>query len=192
MEHYNSKKSYAKMDSLGRFVMKIPMLNSTDVYYDWDRTYIRTLFEPGETYLMLYDFKGGHKLFMGKNCRLQNETLANPIQWGFRYARERDMDKEKALAFMQGLQDDKAKALQELEKVITARPNVSDRYINYLKGHYDADLFRNLMQGRFYMKDRHVPAEIMDYAYQYWQHIPNPTRSTASSVHSVETILNNL
>ena len=173
-EHSNSNESYAKMDSLGRFVMKIPMLNSTDVYYDWDRTYIRTLFEPGETYLMLYDFKGGHKLFMGKNCRLQNETLANPIHWGFRYASERDMDKEKALAFMQGLQDDKAKALQELENVIAARPNVSDRYINYLKGHYDADLFRNLMQGRYYMKDWHVPAEIMDYANQYWKQLPRP------------------
>ena len=173
-EHSNSNKSFAKMDSLGRFVMKIPVLNSTDVYFDWDRTYIRTLFEPGETYLMLYDFKGGHKLFMGKNCRLQNETLANSIPWGFRYASERDMDKEKALAFMQGLKDDKADALLELEKVIVARPNTSDRYINYLKGHFDADVFSNLMQGRFSMKNWQVPAEIMDYANQYWQQHPQP------------------
>lgn len=173
-EGIHSNGFYSKMDSLGRFVMKFPMVNSAEVYFDWDRTYVRTLFEPGETYLMLYDFKGGHKLFMGKNCRLQNETLANPIQWGFRNPHEKDMDKEKALAFMQGLQDDKAKALQELENVIVARPNVSDRYINYLKGHYDADLFRNLMQGRYYMKDWHVPAEIMDYANQYWKQLPRP------------------
>lgn len=173
-EVFSSNETYAKMDSLGRFVMKIPMLNSTDVYYDWDRTYIRTLFEPGETYLMLYDFKGGHKLFMGKNCRLQNETLANPIQWGFRYPHEKDMDKEKALAFMQGLKDDKAYALQELENVIAARPNTSDRYINYLKGYYDMEEFRSLMQGRYYMKGRQVPAEIMDYANQYWKQLPRP------------------
>jgi len=173
-EEFSSNKTYAKMDSLGRFVMKIPILNSTDVYYDWDRTYIRTLFEPGETYLMLYDFKGGHKLFMGKNCRLQNETLANPIQWGFRYPHEKDMDKEKALAFMQGLKDDKADALQELEKVIAARPNTSDRYINYLKGYYDMEEICNLMQGRYYMKGWQVPAEIMDYAYQYWKQLPRP------------------
>jgi thiol-disulfide isomerase/thioredoxin len=173
-EHSNSNKSFAKMDSLGRFVMKIPVLNSTDVYFDWDRTYIRTLFEPGDTYLMLYDFKGGHKLFMGKNCRLQNETLANSIPWGFRYASERDMDKEKALSFMQGLKDDKADALLELEKVIAARPNTSDRYINYMKGHFDADVFSNLMQGRYSMKNWQVPAEIMDYANQYWQQHPQP------------------
>ena len=91
---------------------------------------------------------------MGKNCRLQNETLANPIQWGFRYAREENMEKDQALAFMQGLKDDKADALHELEKVVAARPNISDRYINYLKGHYDADMFCNLMQGRYHMKNR--------------------------------------
>ena len=173
-EHSNRNVNYAKMDEQGRFVMKIPVLNSSEVFFDWDRTFIRTLLEPGETYLMLYDFKGGHKLFMGKNCRLQNETLANPIQWGFRYASERDMDKEKALAFMQGLKDDKADALNELDKVIAARPNTSDRYINYLKGHYDADVFRNLMQGQFYMKDRQVPAEIMDCVNQYWKQQPQP------------------
>ncbi|MBO4839906.1 MAG: TlpA family protein disulfide reductase [Bacteroidaceae bacterium] len=173
-EHSNRNVNYAKMDEQGRFVMKIPVLNSSEVFFDWDRTFIRTLLEPGETYLMLYDFKGGHKLFMGKNCRLQNETLANPIQWGFRYPEDKDMDKKKALAFMQGLKDDKADALNELDKVIAARPNTSDRYINYLRGHYDADMFRNLMQGQFYMKDRQVPAEIMDCVNQYWKQQPQP------------------
>lgn len=170
----NPNISYGKMDDKGRFVMKIPMLNSTSVFFDWERTYIRTLFEPGKTYFMLYDFKEGRRYFMGDDCRLQNETLAHPISWGFRYPDERDMDKEKALAFMQGLKEDKAEALSRLEKVIAVRPNVSDRYINYLKGHYQMDVCRNLMQGRFYMKDRKVPAEIQDYANQHWQQLQRP------------------
>lgn len=172
----NSNVSYGKMDDKGRFVMKIPLLNSSEVFFDWDRTFIRTLFEPGETYFMLYDFKGGHKLFMGKNCRLQNETLAQPISWAFRFVSEKmnNTDKEKALAFMQGLKDDKADALNELKKVIAARPNVSDRYINYLKGYYDMAVYHNLMPIRFYMKNRQAPAEIMDYANQYWQQLPRP------------------
>ena len=172
----NSNVSYGKMDDKGRFVMKIPILNSSEVFFDWDRTYIRTLFEPGETYFMLYDFKGGHKMFMGKNCRLQNETLAQPISWAFRFVSEKmnNTDKEKALAFMQGLKDDKADALNELKKVIAARPNVSDRYINYLKGYYDMAVYHNFMPVRFYMKNRQVPAEIMDYANQYWQQLPRP------------------
>ena len=173
-DHNNENICYGKMDSLGRFVIKVPMLNAAEVFFDWDRTYIRTLFEPGETYLMLYDFKGGHKMFKCKDCRLQNETLAHPIQWGFRYPEERGMDEAKALEFMQGLKDDKAKALQELETVIAANPNVSDRYINYLKGHYEMDECRNLMQGRYYMKNWEVPAEIMNYANQHWQQLRHP------------------
>ena len=169
-EAFHANKCYSKMDSLGRFVMKIPMVNSAEVYFDWDRTYVRTLFEPGETYLMLYDFKGGHKFFMGKDSRLQNETLAHPISWGFSYPDERDMDRAKALEFLQDLKNDRANAMQELEKVTREHPNVSDRYRNYLKGYYCVETCRNLMQGRYYMKDRSVPAEILDYVNQeLWQ-----------------------
>ena len=153
-----------------------PMLRQRIIYHqlelfvDWQYK-----FEIAkETYLMLYDFKGGHKMFMGKDCRLQNETLAHPIQWGGRYPREENMDKAKALEFMQGVKDDKAKALQELETVIAANPNVSDRYINYLKGHYEMDECRILMQVRYYMKDRKIPAEIMDYVNQHWQQLRRP------------------
>lgn len=155
--------SYGKIDAQGRFIVKIPLINASEVFFDWDRCYIRTLFEPGETYFMLYDYKGGHKLFMGKNCRLQNETLAHPISWGFTYPYERDMDEEAAMRFLEELKQDKAKALAELDKVIAAHPTVSDRYINYLRGHYHIDEGRNLMQGRFSMKDHHVPAAYMDY-----------------------------
>jgi thiol-disulfide isomerase/thioredoxin len=166
----NSNQCYSKMDSLGRFVMKFPMVNSAEVYFDWDRTYVRTLFEPGETYLMLYDFKGGHKFFMGKDSRLQNETLAHPISWGFSYPHERGMDKDKALEFLQELKNDRANAMQELEEVTREHPNVSDRYRNYLTGYYCVAACRNLMQGRYYMKDGYVPAEILDYANQeLWQ-----------------------
>ena len=171
-DDHNENIIYGKMDSLGRFVIKVPMLNATEVFFD--RTSSSTLFEPGETYLMLYDFKGGHKMFMGKDCRLQNEMLAHPILWMVRYPREKNMDKAKALEFMQGVKDDKAKALQELETVIAANPNVSDRYINYLKGHYEMDECRILMQGRYYMKDRKIPAEIMDYVNQHWQQLRRP------------------
>ena len=171
-DDHNENIRYGKMDSLGRFVIKVPMLNAAEVFLD--RTSISTLFEPGETYLMLYDFKGGHKMFMGKDCRLQNEMLAHPIQWGGRYPREENMDKAKALEFMQGVKDDKAKALQELETVIAANPNVSDRYINYLKGHYEMDECHSLMRSRYYMKDWKIPAEIMGYVNQHWQQLRRP------------------
>ena len=169
-DDHNWNNSYGRMDDLGRFVMKVPVLNTAEVYLDWYRSYIRTLVEPGETYLILYDYKGGHKLFMGKNCRLQNEMLAYPISWQFSYPQEKGMDKAKALEFFQNLKNDRANAMQELEKVTREHPNVSDRYINYLKGHYCVETCSNLMEGRYYMKDKSVPAEALDYASQeLWQ-----------------------
>ncbi len=77
--HIQGVSSYSKLDSLGRFEIKVPLINSTEVFMDWKHTYINTVLEPGETYYLLYDFKAGHAIFMGKNCRLQNELLAHPI-----------------------------------------------------------------------------------------------------------------
>ena len=167
--------SYAKMDSLGRFTIKIPLLNSSEIYADWKRTFIRTLLEPGETYFLLYDFKGGHKMFMGKNCRLQNETLAHPIAWVGGRAGKRDMEEAEAMAFLETVKAKKTKAMQELDEVIAAHPNVSDRFISYLKGHYRTGEGEALMQGRFSMKGRHVPAEYLDYVgREIWQQTGKP------------------
>ncbi|MDY4752717.1 MAG: hypothetical protein SPD44_08455, partial [Prevotella sp.] len=71
--------SCSKLDSLGRFEIKVPLINSTEVFMDWKHNCVNTVLEPGETYYLLYDFKAGHAIFMGKNCRLQNELLAHPI-----------------------------------------------------------------------------------------------------------------
>ena len=167
--------TYAKMDSLGRFEMKIPILNSAEVFTDWNRIYVRTMFEPGETYFMLYDFKGGHKMFMGKNCRLQNEILAHPIEWVGVHAEERGMEREAALKFFEDAKADKADAMNNLQKVIAEHPNISDRYIKYLQGNYNAEEVAALMQGRFSMKNWNVPAEILDHVNKLgWQQAAKP------------------
>ena len=164
----------SKVDALGRFEMKVPILNTAEAFIDWERTYIRTMFEPGETYFLLYDFKGGHKMFMGKNCRLQNEILAHPIAWVGIHAESRNMEREAALKFFEDAKADKADAMNELQKVIAEHPKISDRYINYLTGNYNAQECASLMQGRFSMKNWEVPSEILDYAHQYWQQLPQP------------------
>ena len=167
--------SYSKMDEQGRFEMKIPVRNSAEVFTDWNHTYIRTMFEPGETYFLLYDFKGGHKMFMGKNCRLQNEILAHPIDWVGTHPEERGLDREAALKFFEEVKADKAKAMNDLQNVIKENPNISDRYINYLTGCYNAQECAALMQGRFSMKNWQVPSEIMDYVKEFgWQQAPKP------------------
>jgi thiol-disulfide isomerase/thioredoxin len=71
----------ANLDEQGRFIAKIPVLNSTEFFIDWRRCFVRTLFEPGKTYFMLYDFKEGRRYFMGNDCRLQNELFKYPLDW---------------------------------------------------------------------------------------------------------------
>ena len=56
---------YADLDSLGRFTVKIPVLNSSEFFCDWRRCFMRTMLEPGKTYFLLYDFKEGRRYFMG-------------------------------------------------------------------------------------------------------------------------------
>ena len=72
---------YADLDSLGRFTVKIPVLNSSEFFCDWRRCFMRTMLEPGKTYFLLYDFKEGRRYFMGDDARLQNELFKYPLDW---------------------------------------------------------------------------------------------------------------
>ena len=112
---------FAAMDSLGRFTIKIPLLNTTEVFMDWNITVIRNILEPGEKYFLLYDLEKGHKLFMGKNARLQNEILSHPIPWsGFDIEYE-DVGKITAPNVMQ-------KYLPELEKTEARFARLVEQY----------------------------------------------------------------
>ena len=161
---------HGKLDSLGRFVVKIPLINTAEVVMYSDRTLIRTVLEPGENYFLLYDFRGGHKLFMGKDVRLQNETLTHPIRRAFVYSDFRKMDKDAAMAFLDSIKQEKTDAMELLQKTIAAHPTVSDRYIHYLTSYYNCKEGRDLMQGRFFMKDKICPDEYLNYVNgQHWQ-----------------------
>ena len=162
----------AKIDSLGRFVAKIPLLNSSEMFFDWDRTYIRTLFEPGETYFLLYDYKEGHKMFMGKNCRLQNETLAHPIQW-LSGNGPTAADSASIMKYLEEMKNLKADRMNELAKTVKAHPTISDRYITYLTGNYNINQGKSLAQGTYSILS--APKEYYDYIYQqHWQNRPSP------------------
>ena len=68
---------YAQLDSIGRFVIKVPVMNSTEAYLDWRRSQANVLLEPGETYMFVNDFTTGQQLFMGKDFVLQADILTH-------------------------------------------------------------------------------------------------------------------
>lgn len=81
------------LDSLGRFCIKFPIINSSKFSIQGEKWYIPTLFEPGQTYFLLYDYAQGRQLFMGEDARLQNELCKYSDDWKPVMMREkRDFD----------------------------------------------------------------------------------------------------
>ncbi len=164
----------APMDSLGRFTLKIPLLNTSQAFVDWDwgRSKVSTVLEPNETYFFLHDFSTGQKLFMGNDVRLQNELVAYPHGW-FNERMEHDgATYEEAMEFMRKVDSIHNALDAELQERITAHPQLSQRYIDYVKGFYIAGHGESLMQARFSIAMPKVPKEFMDYATQHvWEKV---------------------
>lgn len=166
--------AYGKIDAIGRFEVKIPLQNSSEVFLDWKRMHLRTLFEAGETYFLLCDFSRQQIIFMGDNSRLQNETLMYPIEWINGRLDGENNDDAAALQFFERLKQEKATVTSHLERCSADHPTLSQRYVDYLTENYSVNAVRNLMQGRFFVKNWRFPKEIIDYANQQWQFCKRP------------------
>jgi len=166
--------TYAKMDSLGRFSLKIPLINSSQVFIDWNRSRLSSVMEPGKTYFLLCDFKTGQRLFMGDDVRVQNELLAYPHQ----FANDRIEDMERgimdAMLFKNHTDSMRLSRMTELQERIDKHPNLSQRYIDYLTGYYLTGQGESMMQARFHIPSREMPQEYMDYVGQLWQQKVKP------------------
>ena len=155
--------SYAKMDSLGRFTLKMPILNSSQAFLDWGRTSNSTLLEPGKTYFFLYDFLTGQMLWMGDDVRLQNELLAHPHDWNEDRIADKEEGKVTAMQFKVRTDASRAASMTKLQNCLTQHPNLSQRYIDYLTGYYLTDQGESMMQARFSIPGYDLPKEYLDY-----------------------------
>ncbi|WP_288275470.1 TlpA disulfide reductase family protein [uncultured Prevotella sp.] len=155
--------SYAKMDSLGRFTLKMPILNSSQVFLDWGRTSESTVLEPGKTYFLLYDFMAGQMLWMGDDVRVQNELLAHPHDWNEDRIADKEEGKVTAMQFKVRTDASRAASMTKLQNCLAQHPNLSQRYIDYLTGYYLTDQGESMMQARFSIPGYDLPKEYMDY-----------------------------
>ena len=169
------QEAYAQMDSLGRFSLRMPLLNSSQAFLDWGRTTESTVLEPGKTYFFLYDFKTGQKLWMGDDVRVQNELLAHPHAWSDDRIDGQRQGKVSAMDFK--VQTDKTRTanIAALETCLQEHPNLSQRYISYVKGYYQTGQGESLMQARFAFPNCELPQEYMDYVGQEcWRKVVRP------------------
>ncbi len=171
---------YADLDEQGHFMVKIPILNSTEFFCDWERCFIRTMFEPDKTYFMLYDFKEGRRFFMGDDARLQNELFKYPLDWktidlynGAEGAGKGGAEIfEPYIASVDSLikaQYAKCDALCELH------PTLSTRFNAFRKGNTLIQQARAFGQARFKGKDFKLSDNARQYAYDnFWTKIEKP------------------
>lgn len=165
---------YAKMDSLGRFTLKMPLQNTSQVFVGWKRTMVSTVLEPGETYFFLHDFGTGQKLFMGNDVRLQNELTAYPASFMNERIEHEHATQEQAMEFLHHVKECGRQYNAELQERVGEHPMLSRRYIDYLTGYYRAGMGESLMQGMYCVEGDKLPAEYIAFADSLWNSMIAP------------------
>ena len=155
--------SFARIDSLGRFTLRMPLLNSSQAFLDWKRLSKSTILEPGKIYFFLCDFKARKMLWMGDDVRVQNELLLYPHDWNLDRISGEEQGKISAMDFKLRTDGSRAASLAKLEAAIRETPTLSQRYIDYVKGYYQNSQGDAMMLARFAMPNYELPQEYMDY-----------------------------
>ena len=170
----------ADLDEQGRFIVKIPVLNSTEFFIDWQRCFVRTMFEPGKTYFMLYDFKEGRRYFMGDDCRLQNELFKYPLDWKtidlYDGAETAGKGGEELFEPYIASVDSLIKAqYANIDALCKQHPTLSTRFNVYRKGNTLMQQARAFGQARFRGPNFQLPDHARRYAYDtFWTKIEKP------------------
>ena len=166
---------FVKMDSLGRFTLRFPVVNTSEIWLDEHRTNIITFVEPGETYFFLHDYKTGKQLWMGENVRVQNELLAYPTNGKHDRIDRSQAGKVKAMDFKAKTDSTRARCENQLQELITKHPTLSQRYIDYVEGEYQMIQGESMSQAKYYMPDFKLPQEYMDtVGKEFWQKASKP------------------
>ena len=166
---------FAKMDSLGRFMLRFPIINTSEVWLDEHRTDVMSVAEPGETYFFLYDYKTGQKLWMGSNVRLQNELQAYPSDGHHDRIDFSQGGKVDAMDFKAQTDNTRAQSEAKLQKTIAEHPTLSQRYIDYVEGKYQIIQAESMMQAKYFMPGFKLPQEYVDYVgKEFWKKASKP------------------
>ena len=180
----------AKMDSLGRFSLRFPVINTSEVWLDEDRINITSFVEPGETYFFLYDYKTGQMLWMGNNVRVQNELLAYPTKGKGDRIDISQGGKVKAMDFKAQTDRTRAQCEARLQQLIAEHPTLSQRYIDYAKGEYQYNQGESMMSAMYFMPGFKLPQEYMDIvSKEFWQKATKPYTLYGSFPYFMNTYL---
>ena len=155
---------YTKVDSLGRFTLKFPLVYTTTVCMDWHTDSHSTVVEPGKTYFFLKDFMNNQILFMGDDVRLQNEDAGYIIFHSLPknlHCGSFESSENGAMAYKHQIDSLIASDLANFQKYAEQHPNISQRYINYYTRKMKAEQGYLLML--FITRMSMLPQEYVDF-----------------------------
>lgn len=153
----NQEESFsAPLDSLGRFTLRMPMANTTALWFEYDGGLPTIVAEPNETYFLMVDPMTKKNLFMGKNARLQNEIMAHRI--------EVSICGTDSLGRMGGSMnilaniESKTKAdMKQLDEMCKEHPTLSEKYKTFCQNEILSRNVHMLMQGMYLVLDYKLP-----------------------------------
>ncbi|CAH0296223.1 MULTISPECIES: TlpA disulfide reductase family protein [unclassified Pedobacter] len=158
---------YGDLDSNGFFTVKIPLLNTTQVFLDWERNGVIDVIEPGEHYFYFEDFNTQVRSTMGDNASFHNELLNYKYYSPYSEIKQSDYDaKRKAdlLTFLTISKKEYDNGTAYLNGHLRKYPNASNRFRYFVSEGYKYELAGNLMQKRFALKGKEkFPEPFMKY-----------------------------
>jgi len=162
----NEETVYGELDSLGRFVVKVPLFNTTQVFLDWRRTNKMDVLEPGERYFLYYDAK--QFLMMGDNARLHTELSQYEAYKAFPWNQEEydQLEKLNGLPFLTAQKAKLQKADAFSKAYFDQNPNLSAKFKYFVNNFNRYNMGRDLMQKRFRLDRQNgerFPKEYMAY-----------------------------
>jgi thiol-disulfide isomerase/thioredoxin len=164
---HEDEKFVGEVDETGKFLIKVPLINTSIVYYNSGIGTTFDVIEPGERYFMYYDFANQQHLIMGVNSRIHNE-LANYVTFKA-FQNEDDQDnsrKLKGLEFLKAKRSELSKANTFSESYFDSRPNLSEKAKTFIESFNRYYIAIELMQKRFELdraNQEKFPEEYMSY-----------------------------
>lgn len=174
--------SHTRMDSLGRFTLRMPVENTSMLYCDTERCGLIFPAEPNETYFLLKDFAENKTLIMGRNARLQNEYIGNQLNYKSSGGYQRVKKYGGLQPYLSCCDSLKEVALLTLDAHTKAHPTLSGRYGALMRNSILAETARDLMQAKFSAPEFELPKEYVAFVTaNYWNRIEEPFTMTSNS-----------
>lgn len=144
------EKAYGDVDEHGRFLIKIPLLNTSVVYFILAKGTTYDVVEPAERYMLYYDFGDGTHVAMGNKARIHNE-LANykPHE---AFSNGADWNETRKLSSMDFLSTKRNELLIANEfsgRYFRKVPNLSERAKYFIKNYNRSTVGVDLLQKQY-------------------------------------------